>query len=287
MAVVLITGTSTGIGLATAVAFGRGGYDVYATMRNADRAPELASIAAVENLPIKVLPLDVDDDASVGRAVQRVIDAAGHIDVLVNNAGIMLLGAVEELSLSDFRRIMETNYFGALRCIQAVIPGMRQRRSGHIINVSSTSGRMSASPAAAYCASKFALEAASEALAAELKLYGVRVSIVEPGVTATPIFAKQRPVPAHTRYPQERRQLALYEAMLTQPIPPSMVADLILEVAESKSWKLRYPAGPGAAELLQLRASIPDERWIELQAVESDQEWAQIIKHHTGLAVKI
>jgi len=135
MAVILITGSSTGIGLATAVAFGRAGHDVYATMRNSSAAPELASIAAAENLPIKVLPMDVDDDASVGRGMQRAIDAAGRIDVLVNNAGIMLLGAVEELPLDDFRRIMETNYFGALRCIQAVIPGMRERRSGHIINI--------------------------------------------------------------------------------------------------------------------------------------------------------
>ena len=104
-------------------------------MRNPDRAPELASIAAKERLPIKVLPMDVDNDASVGKAVAGVLAESGRIDVLVNNAGIAVTGPVEELPLAEFRRVMETNYFGALRCIQAVVRGMRERRSGHIINV--------------------------------------------------------------------------------------------------------------------------------------------------------
>lgn len=148
MAIILITGTSTGIGLATAVAFGRVGYDVYATMRNPDRAPELASIAAKERLPIRVRPMDVDSDASVAKAIAGVLSDGGRIDVLVNNAGIPIHGAVEELPLSEFRKAMETNYFGVLRCIQAVVPGMRERRSGYIINVSSVGGRL-AGPGAA------------------------------------------------------------------------------------------------------------------------------------------
>jgi len=113
MALVLITGTSTGIGLATAVAFGRAGYDVYATMRNPDRAPELASVAAKERLPVKVLAMDVDDDASVGKAIAGVLADKGRIHVLVNNAGISVGGPVEELPLSEFCQAMDTNYFGA------------------------------------------------------------------------------------------------------------------------------------------------------------------------------
>lgn len=162
MAVVIITGTSSGIGLATAVAFGSAGHDVYATMRNPHRAPELASIAAQEKLPIKILPMDVDDDASVSKAVAEVLARGGRIDILVNNAGIIAYGPVEELPLSEFRRVMETNYFGALRCIQAVIPGMRERRSGHIINLTSVTGRVSVAPQAAYAASKWALEEKSD-----------------------------------------------------------------------------------------------------------------------------
>jgi NAD(P)-dependent dehydrogenase (short-subunit alcohol dehydrogenase family) len=155
MAVVLITGTSTGIGLATAVAFGRAEYDVYATMRNPDRAPELASVAAKERLPVKVLAMDVDDDASVDKAIAGVLADKGRIDVLVNNAGISAGGSVEELPLSEFRQAIETNYFGALRCIQAVIPGMRERRDGHIANVSSVAGKLAGPAQAPYTASKW------------------------------------------------------------------------------------------------------------------------------------
>jgi NAD(P)-dependent dehydrogenase (short-subunit alcohol dehydrogenase family) len=241
MAVALVTGTSTGIGFATAVAFARAGHDVYATMRHPDRAPELASTAAKDKFLIKILPMDVDDDASVVKATAQVLACGGRIDVLVNNAGIDLKGPIEELPLAEFRRVMETNYFGALRCIQAVVPGMRARRSGHIINVTSIAGRVSVSSQAPYAASKWALEAASEALAQEVKSFGIHVSIVEPGVIATPIFDKRREVPAHTRYPQERRLNALFNASLKQASRRSW-----LLTRSSRSWK----AKPGNSGIL-------------------------------------
>ncbi len=287
MAVIFITGSSTGIGLATAVAFGRAGHDVHATMRNPDRAPELASIAAKERLPIKVLPMDVDNDTSVGKAVARVLAESGRIDVLVNNAGIAVTGPVEELPLEDFRRVMETNYFGALRCIQAVVFGMRERRSGHIINVSSIQGRISIPSYAAYAASKWALEAASEALAQETKSFGIKVSIVEPGMIATPVWAKRREVPANTRYRQERRIQALVNALLKQPVTPFVVADKIVEIVQSKTWKLRHTVGPDAEPTLQYRASMTDEQWVDLQSVESDQEWLAIVKRDFGVDVDL
>ena len=287
MAVIFITGSSTGIGLATAVAFGRAGHDVYATMRNPDRAPELASIAAKERLPIKVLPMDVDNDASVGKAVAGVLAESGRIDVLVNNAGIAVTGPVEELPLAEFRRVMETNYFGALRCIQAVVRGMRERRSGHIINVSSIQGRISIPSYAAYAASKWALEAASEALAQETKSFGIKVSIVEPGMIATPVWDKRREVPANTRYRQERRIRALVNALLKQPVTPFVVADKIVEIVQSKTWKLRHTVGPDAEPTLQYRASMTDEQWVDLQSVESDQEWLAIVKRDFGVDVEL
>ena len=287
MAVIFITGSSTGIGLATAVAFGRAGHDVYATMRNPDRAPELASIAAKERLPIKVLPMDVDDDASVGKAVAGVLAESGRIDVLVNNAGIAVTGPVEELPLAEFRRVMETNYFGALRCIQAVVCGMRERRTGHIINVSSIQGRISIPSYAAYAASKWALEAASEALAQETKSFGIKVSIVEPGMIATPVWDKRREVPANTRYRQERRIQALVNAMLKQPVTPFVVADKIVEIVQSKTWKLRHTVGPDAEPTLQYRASMSDEQWVDMQSVESDQEWLAMVKRDLGVDVDL
>lgn len=125
MAYVLITGTSKGIGLETALAFGRAGHKVYATMRNPSQSPRLADTAARENLPIHVTAMDVNSDASVSDAITSILKDHGPIDVLVNNAGVEAVGSVEELPLSRFRAILETNYFGALRCIQALLPQMR------------------------------------------------------------------------------------------------------------------------------------------------------------------
>src|SRR4051812_27145343 len=190
MAIVLVTGTSSGIGLATAVTLARSGHTVIATMRNPAAAGDLQKIMTAEKLPLTVAALNVDDDASVESALGKVLAEHGRLDVLVNNAGIGGGGSVEESSAARFREVMETNFFGALRCIKAVVPGMRERRHGCIVNVTSISGRLAMAPAAAYCASKFALEALSECLAQEMKAFNVRVAIIEPGVIATPIFSK-------------------------------------------------------------------------------------------------
>jgi NAD(P)-dependent dehydrogenase (short-subunit alcohol dehydrogenase family) len=146
MPVAIVTGTSTGIGLETAAALGRAGHNVYATMRNPARTPELSQIAATQRIPIKILKMDVDNDASVGQAVAQILTEAGRIDVLVNNAGVQGSGPVEEVPLAEFRRVIETNYFGVLRCIQAVLPSMRKQRDGHIINVSTIGGRITSLP---------------------------------------------------------------------------------------------------------------------------------------------
>ena len=192
MGVVLITGTSTGIGMATALAFGRAGHRVAATMRNPSGAPALGEAAEREHLPITVFPMDVDADASVRDGVARISRDLGPIDVLVNNAGIERMGSVEELPLAEFRAVMETNYFGVIRCTQAVLPAMRARRSGCIINVASVAGHVAVAPMAAYTASKFALEALSECLAQEVTPYNVRVAIVEPGIIDTAMAQEHR-----------------------------------------------------------------------------------------------
>jgi NAD(P)-dependent dehydrogenase (short-subunit alcohol dehydrogenase family) len=220
MAVVIITGTSTGIGFATAVALGRAGHEVFATMRHPERSPALQTLATQEHLPITVLPLDVTQDDSVAQAVQQMLAARGRLDVLINNAGIAPLGAVEELPLAAFRQTMDTNYFGALRCIQAVLPHMRAQHSGCIINVSSIAGRIASAGQSAYCASKFALEALSEALAAEVKAHNIRVVLVEPGIIDTPIFEKVGILAADSPYPQARRLNALFAAALQSPVAP-------------------------------------------------------------------
>jgi NAD(P)-dependent dehydrogenase (short-subunit alcohol dehydrogenase family) len=172
MAMAVVTGTSTGIGQATAVTLARAGHTVYATMRNPKTgSQELRAGAEREHLPLRIAPLDVDSDESVRNAFASILAEAGRIDVLVNNAGIGGGGGTtEENPMAVFRAAMETNYFGALRCIQAVLPGMRERRSGCIVNVTSVAGRFSMAPQAAYSSSKFALEATSESLAQEVRL---------------------------------------------------------------------------------------------------------------------
>ena len=282
MASVLITGTSKGIGFEAALAFGRAGHNVHATMRNPLQSPELAATAAQEKLPITVSRLDVDSDESVSRAIAGIEKERGPIDVLVNNAGIEKAGSVEELPLAEFRAVMETNYFGALRCIQALAPHMRQRRSGCIINVSSVAGRICSPPLTSYCASKWALEALSEGLAGEMKTFGVRVAIVEPGIIDT-AMAQRIAVPSNeSPYLQGDRFAALFTAALKNPAPPSLVAAKILEVAESGTWQLRHPVGPDALPFLQWRAGMTDEAWVALNGSDDDT-WYRGIERDFGL----
>jgi NAD(P)-dependent dehydrogenase (short-subunit alcohol dehydrogenase family) len=281
---VLVTGTSTGIGFATALELGRAGHTVYATMRNPGRAPQLGETVAREKLPVKVLVMDVDSDSSVADAVAAIHVEGGQIDVLVNNAGLATFGAIEELPLETFRAIMETNYFGALRCIQAVLPKMRERESGCIINVSSVSGRATNSPLAAYSASKCALEAMSEALAQEVRPFNIRVAIVEPGIIDTPM-ARRAEVPIDgTKYRQVRRYAGLFQAAFATeaPRPPGLVAEAIRGIIESETRKLRHPVGPGAVAAIELRKTMKDEEWVERGALDDDT-WYERVQRDFGL----
>jgi NAD(P)-dependent dehydrogenase (short-subunit alcohol dehydrogenase family) len=282
MAITLVTGSSSGIGLATAVTLARGGHTVIATMRNLDGAGELRKIVAAERLPVTVAALNVNDDASVTEAVERVIAEHGRIDVLVNNAGVAGGGSVEEVSMDVFRQLMETNYFGALRCIKAVIPSMRERRSGCIVNVTSIAGRVAFAAQGPYAASKWALEALSECLAQEMKAFNVRVAIIEPGVIATPIFGKANPLPEESPYPHRRRLRAMFVASLTKPTSPYVVGEQILQIVEGDSWQLRYPVGPDALPFLNWRASKTDEE-IVAAAAASDEEYKAAVKREFGL----
>jgi NAD(P)-dependent dehydrogenase (short-subunit alcohol dehydrogenase family) len=276
MAAVLITGTSKGIGLETALAFGRAGHKVHATMRNPGQSVELAETAEREKLPIFVSTMDVDSDESVTHGITAILKDYGPIDVLINNAGVECGGSVEELPLAEFRAVMETNYFGAIRCMQALLPKMRTRRSGCIINVTSVAGRIANAPLTPYAASKWALEALSEALAGEMKTFNVRVAIVEPGIIDTAMARRIAGQPDDSVYGQRARLATVFTNALQNPTLPSVVASKILEVAESGTWQLRHPVGPDAIPLLQWRSQMTDEEWIDLHASDDEAYFGRL-----------
>ena len=282
MASVLITGTSKGIGLEAALAFGRAGHKVHATMRNPSQSPSLAEMAAREKLPITVSIMDVDSDESVNRAIEALLRDHGPIDILVNNAGVERAGSVEELPLAAFRDVMETNYFGAIRCIQALVPQMRKARNGCIINVTSVAGRITSSPLSPYTASKWALEALSEALAGEMKTFNVRVAIVEPGIIDTAMTRRIGDAPSDSPYKQPARFASLFAASLKNPVSPSVVAQKILEIADSGTWQLRHPVGPDAEPFLQWRKQMTDEEWVNLNASD-DETWYRRVESDFSL----
>jgi NAD(P)-dependent dehydrogenase (short-subunit alcohol dehydrogenase family) len=255
-------------------------------MRDLARGEELRETALAETLPISTIELNVDDDNSVTRALGQVLSEQGPIDFLVNNAGIGGGGAIEEVPMATFRRIMETNFFGGLRCIQAVLPSMRMRRQGCIVNVTSVAGQFAMSPQGPYAASKWAFKAVSECLAQEMKAFNIRVAIVEPGVIATPLTMNRPPPPPESLYPFRRRIGALFVASLKKPVSPYVVGEQIKQIVEGDSAQLRYPVGPDVEPLLSWRAGMSDERWIELGA-GSDAEWAAEIKRSLGLDLEL
>lgn len=285
MASVLITGTSAGIGLATALTVARAGHTVYATMRNPASSPELAEAAAKERLPIRISTMDVNSDSSVKERMEAIYREAKHLDVLVNNAGVGDSGSVEELPLAKIRAAMETNYFGPLRCIQAVVPHMRQRRSGCIINISSVGGTVANSPMGSYAASKFALEAISEALAQEMISFDVRVAIVEPGIIDTAMARRFKESVGPEVYPQQRRYAHLFAAALRNPTQPSVVAEKVLEIIDSGTMQLRHPVGPDSEPLLAWRRSMSDEEWVALHGA-SDDVWYGRVERDFGMEIR-
>jgi NAD(P)-dependent dehydrogenase (short-subunit alcohol dehydrogenase family) len=182
---VLITGGTDGLGKAAAVLLARKGYVVFAAGRSAQKRQELECLAQVEHIPIHTLEMDVCDHASIQMGVELVLEKGGGIDMLINNAGVGYMGVVEELRLSDFRRQFETNFFGVISVTQAVLPHMRQRRSGRILMISSVAGLVSPPTYGAYSSSKHALEGLSDALRMEMYPFGIEVILIEPGYIVT------------------------------------------------------------------------------------------------------
>lgn len=271
MAIIMITGCSTGIGYTLAESLARAGHNVYATMRQPDKTSELRQIAESENLDLHVLPLDVLSDESVKTAVDFVLSKEGYIDVFINNAGISDFGAIEELPIDAFVSDMSTNYFGTVRCVKAVLPSMRQRKSGMIINNSSVAGKMFSNFHSTYCASKAAVEAFSESLGQEVLPFNIKVVVLQPSFLVTPIFSKARHISENTKYPNIKRYASLFGAALEAHESPETAADVVKEIISGKPGTFRRPAGLTAAGFLSFRASMQDEDWINSVAASDDE----------------
>ncbi len=276
MRVTVITGCSTGIGLVTARHLARRGDRVYATARHPDRATALQEAASAEP-SLQTLPLDVTDDKSVASAIETVLAREGHIDALVNNAGIGVFGTFEFTPEAEARATFETNFWGVMRVTRAVLPSMRARRKGVIVNISSVAGKLAGPAMGVYPASKFALEAASEALAREIYAHGVRVAIVEPGFVVTPILDKaidSMPLDATSPYADvERRVNMMFTNAKQVGSDPQAIAEVIEEAIASNASKLRYPAGADASVVLAARARMSDEDWIAMGRTMTDEQY--------------
>lgn len=288
MSSVLITGTSTGIGLATALRFARAGYRTWATMRDLARAGPLREARESEGLDLELLRLDVTDRPSIDDAMAEALP--GGLDALVNNAGWAGGAPLEIVPEEQHRAMFDANYFGAVRMAQAVLPHMRERRSGVIVNVTSIAGRIAMPNQVPYTASKWALEGASEALAHEVRRFGVRVKIVEPGVIMTSIFENAK---AQTRFDRSspyvdlmRRNGKFYSAGHRANQPPEIVADAIFDAVESDSDRLRYVVGADAESLLRGRQAMRDEDWVAMGADLSDDEYNAEFRARFGIELR-
>ncbi len=259
--VALVTGSSSGIGLETSLALARDGYHTFASMRNIEKAGELEYAAKKENLSIDVIELDVDKEESIVSAINKVTTDGGSLDVLVNNAGYGQFGCTEDVSVDDFRKQFETNFFSIVRIIQEVAPIMRKQNSGIIVNISSVVGRLGLPCSTAYISTKFALEGLSECLRYELSQFGVKTTLIEPGVIKTNFFNSMK-IPESKIDPKYKtltdNMLAGLKMMAEMGTAPSQVADVIIKAIHDDEILPRYIVGTDAAMFMEAKKTKTD-----------------------------
>jgi NAD(P)-dependent dehydrogenase (short-subunit alcohol dehydrogenase family) len=259
--VALVTGSSSGIGLETALALARDGYYTFASMRNVGKAGELEHAVKKENLPVEIIELDVDKEESIISAIKKVVTKNGRLDILVNNAGYGQFGCTEDLTIDDFRKQFETNFFSIVRIIQEVAPIMRKQNSGNIINISSVVGRMGLPGSPAYISSKFALEGLGECLRYELGQFGIKTTMIEPGVIKTNFFNSMK-VPESKIDPKYKTLtdhiLAGLKMMAEMGTAPSQVADVVMKAIHDDEMLPRYVVGTDAAMFMEAKKMKTD-----------------------------
>jgi NAD(P)-dependent dehydrogenase (short-subunit alcohol dehydrogenase family) len=264
---VLVTGCSSGIGLATCHVLSRNNFMTYGTVRNFSKANNIRDLIDKENLPLKILHLDVNNDKSIKLAVRKILTDTGRIDVLINNAGFGMFGPIEEISTQEIKKQFDTNFFGIFRLIKAIVPIMRNQRNGIIVNISSMVGRFGVPLNSAYVSSKFAVEGLSESISFELDEFGIRVIVIEPGVVKSDFFRNVKVKGMNSDSPyhhlMERRVTFLDKAMKNSSTSSYDVANTILTALNSKDPKFRYVIGNDATNSVRMRNSLSDEKFME------------------------
>jgi len=270
--VAVVTGSSSGIGFQTALLLARNGFSTYASMRNIEKSKSITEIANKEGLPLHVIQLDVNNDATVKNAIDKIVEEGKRIDVLVNNAGYGLFGALEDLSIEEIKAQFETNFFGAIRVTQAVLPTMRnQNGGGTIVNISSVGGLVGVPILSAYNSTKFALEGLSESMSYELEPFGIRVIVIEPGFIKTNIMnssvlAKKASDQKSAYYSMTQRIESYFKSMMDNPesSSPEEVAKIILKAITSDHPQLRFTVGNDAAAINQAKRKMSDSDFTNL-----------------------
>lgn len=264
---VLVTGCSSGIGLATCHVLSRNNFMTYGTVRNLSKAKNIQDLMNRENLSLKILRLDVNDNQSIKLAIKKILNDTGRIDVLINNAGYGMFGPIEEITTQEIKKQFETNFFGTIRLIKAIVPIMRKQGNGTIVNISSMVGRFAVPLNSAYVSSKFAVEGLSESISFELEEFGIRVIVIEPGVVKSDFFhnVKVKGMNLESPYHElmERRVNFLDKAMKNSLTSSYDVAGTILDALNSKDPKFRYVIGNDATNSLRMRNSLSDRKFME------------------------
>jgi NAD(P)-dependent dehydrogenase (short-subunit alcohol dehydrogenase family) len=285
--VAVVTGANSGIGRATALHLAQQGYRVFGTVRSLDKASKLQARAKELGVTVELIEMDVADDASVQRGFADIFRATDHIDVLVNNAGIGGNGVVEESTSQMYHDAFNVNVVGAIRCTQQVLPNMRERKNGAIVNITSVVGKFAAIAQAPYVASKWAFEGVSEELAQEVAPFGIRVVIIEPGVTKSSIFAKNIDAPNQSgAYDAHyRRMFAFYAAGITNATPAEEVGALIHHAITTDTPQLRYACSWAGPEIVAGRAKQSDTEWVAMAASENDSDYFDAFKTAYGVGL--
>lgn len=259
--VAIVTGTSSGIGFETAVALAKEGYHTFATMRDTSKGAELESVIKKENLSIEIIKLDVDDEKAIQSVIDEIIQKVGRVDVLVNNAGYGQFGCTEDVTVEEFRKQFETNFFSIVKLIQGVSPIMRKQNSGVIVNISSVVGRMGLPGSPAYISTKFALEGLTECLRYELGQFGVKLTLIEPGVIKTNFFDSMK-VPQTNADPKYKQMtdfmLSGLKMMVQMGTAPAQVAQTIIKAINDKEIQPRYVVGTDAAMFMEAKKMKTD-----------------------------